>query len=90
MPGTSHRLTLMLHPRGNHLAPAMVHWALWRLAAAAPRPVRIGVREAHSPIGAALEALGFTLASTRALMVKDVAERVAARVPGVVLDGAPG
>ena len=88
--GESHRLTLMLHPRGNHLAPAMVRWALWRLAAAAPRPVRIGVREAHSPIGAALEALGFTLASTRALMVKDVAERVAARVPGVVLDGAPG
>lgn len=88
--GESHRLTLMLHPRGHHLAQALLRWALWRLGASAPRPVRIGVREAHSPIGAALDALGFTLASTRALMVKDVAERVAARVPGVVLDGAPG
>ena len=88
--GESHRLTLMLHPRGHHLAPSLLRWALWRLGAAAPRPVRIRLREADSPIGSALDALGFTRANTHALMVKDVAVRAAEQVRGIVLDGAPG
>ncbi len=88
--GESHRLTLMLHPRGHHMARALLQWALWRLGSAAPRPMRIRVREPHSPIGSALEALGFTPANSHALMVKDVAVRAAAQVRGVVLDGAPG
>ena len=88
--GESHRLTLMLHPRGHHLARALMHWALWRLGAAAPRPARIRVRESHSPVGSALDALGFTRANSHALMVKDVAVRAAAQAPVAVLDGAPG
>ncbi|MCY3783395.1 MAG: hypothetical protein OXG79_06380 [Chloroflexi bacterium] len=88
--GESHRLTLMLHPRGHHQARALLHWALWRLGAAAPRPVRIQIREPDSPIGSALDALGFTHANSHALMVREVAVPAAAQVRGVVLDGAPG
>ncbi|MDE2990984.1 MAG: hypothetical protein OXU21_07960 [Chloroflexota bacterium] len=88
--GESHRLTLMLHPRRHHMARTLINWALWRLGAAAPRAVRIRVREPHSPIGSALETLGFTPGNSHALMVKDVAVRAAEQVRGVVLDGAPG
>ena len=88
--GESHRLTLMLHPRGHHQARALLLWALWRLGAAVPRPVRIQVREPHSPIGSALDALGFAHANCHVVMVKDVAVRAAEQVRGVVLDGAPG
>ncbi|MCY4111467.1 MAG: hypothetical protein OXF96_05960, partial [Chloroflexi bacterium] len=88
--GESHQLTLMLHPRGHHQARALLHWALWRLGAAAPRLVRIQIREPDSPIGSALDALGFTHANSHALMVREVAVPAAAQVRGVVLDGAPG
>ncbi len=88
--GDAHQLTLMLHPRGYDLPNSLVQWALWRLRSAPSRPARIRILEPQSPIGTALETAGFVPTSARALMVKDVAERVAARVRGVVLDGATG
>ena len=88
--GDAHHLMLMVHPRSYHLIEALIRWALWRIRSAPSRPTRIRVLESQPAIGKILETIGFTHTTTDALMVKDIAQCVAAGGHRVAFDGVIG
>ena len=68
--GQAHWLRILIHPDVRDVADGLVRWAIAELAAQAPHPVYCNVRQYESGMRAALQAAGFELQSTRALMVR--------------------
>jgi hypothetical protein len=63
-------LRLLVRPDSSQVAQRLIAWGLGRLQIAEHQPVYCNVRQYESGVRAALEATGFELYATRALMVK--------------------
>jgi len=82
--------SLVLHPRGGHLAIPIVRRVLWDLQVHTGNPIVTTIREPASPVGEALHDAGFIGTNTHVLLMKDVAQPVAAHAGNVVLDAVVG
>ena len=78
-----HRLRVMLHPRAYERADGLIEYGLSLLAEYHPRPIYCCVRRYQEGLRASLEAKGFQLVASQAVLVKYIAVR--ARKPAAKL-----
>ncbi|HIC93543.1 MAG TPA: hypothetical protein EYP09_04750 [Anaerolineae bacterium] len=70
-----HRLRVMLHPRAYQWADGLIEYGLSLLAEHPPRPIYCCVRRYQGGLREALEARGFQLFASQAVLVKHIAVR---------------
>ena len=70
-----HRLRVMLHPRAYERADGLIEYGLSLLAEYPPRPIYCSVRRYQGGLRGALEARGFQLFASQAVLVKHIAVR---------------
>lgn len=68
--GTAHWLRVLVHPDARNVADELFRQGLATLAGQSAKPVYCNVRKYEGGIRAGLEAIGFELYATRAMMVK--------------------
>jgi hypothetical protein len=66
----AHWLRVLVHPDARNVADGLIRWALLTLADQPAHPVYCNVRQHEGGVRVALEAAGFELHASRALMVK--------------------